>query len=356
MPLLPQRTLSNTDVEHLADHNQIHPKLNDWPNVVRDYGAVGDDSTNNAAAIQAAIDATANVAAARGRGGTLVFPPGIYRTSSTIVLKEGVQLLGLGRPGVSDARYGAFINGSTSGMTVLSFPDSGSVNQNGLQLTNMGISCNGGLANVTGLLLSGLTFWRVDNCVFLSPGNGEMATGIKIEAGANGNLDDNWGVLDRTDFRRVRVGVENTDGGLHANYCSYVASSAMAGQGTIGFKMTATTTRQSQNNRIVGCEFEPAGGGMGILCQGSFNRIIACHVEGDSATQLAVAGYKFEKVAGSSSQAGTRSTVLASSAVKCAAGLNFGSGCSLMKYGGMQFISNTTDVVDNATGTINLDL
>lgn len=52
---------------------------------VKDYGATGNGSTDDTAAIQAAIDANP--------GGTIVFPRGIYRVSSTITINtNGTQL------------------------------------------------------------------------------------------------------------------------------------------------------------------------------------------------------------------------------------------------------------------------
>jgi polygalacturonase len=50
-----------------------------------DYGAKGDDVTENTAAIQKAIDAAAKT------GGTVVFAPGLYRTGS-LFLKSGMNL------------------------------------------------------------------------------------------------------------------------------------------------------------------------------------------------------------------------------------------------------------------------
>jgi hypothetical protein len=58
---------------------------------VKDFGAVGDGSTDDAAAIQAAIDAV-NAAG----GGVAFFPEATYRTKSTLILKSGVRLQGEG--------------------------------------------------------------------------------------------------------------------------------------------------------------------------------------------------------------------------------------------------------------------
>lgn len=55
------------------------------------YGAVGDGATDDTSAIQAAV----NAAAAAG-GGTVFFPSGTYRTTSTITVGATVSLLGNG--------------------------------------------------------------------------------------------------------------------------------------------------------------------------------------------------------------------------------------------------------------------
>jgi hypothetical protein len=59
-----------------------------WYNVL-DYGAKGDGTTDDTAAIQAAIDACA----ANG-GGTVYFPPGTYKITNTITVKKKVNLVG----------------------------------------------------------------------------------------------------------------------------------------------------------------------------------------------------------------------------------------------------------------------
>jgi hypothetical protein len=56
---------------------------------VLDFGAVGDNSSHNAVAIQAAIDA---VHAAGG--GTVFFPPGVYRVEAGLTMRRAVRLLG----------------------------------------------------------------------------------------------------------------------------------------------------------------------------------------------------------------------------------------------------------------------
>lgn len=58
---------------------------------VKDFGATGDGSTNDTAAIQAAIDAVST------NGGAVFFPPGNYAVASSLTLKSYVRLVGTGR-------------------------------------------------------------------------------------------------------------------------------------------------------------------------------------------------------------------------------------------------------------------
>jgi hypothetical protein len=57
---------------------------------VKDYGALGNGTTDDLAALQAAVDA----ASAAG-GGTVFLPKGVYRISDSLVLKTGVTLQGV---------------------------------------------------------------------------------------------------------------------------------------------------------------------------------------------------------------------------------------------------------------------
>lgn len=77
---------------------------------VRDYGALGDDSNDDTAEIQAAVDA----AEANG-GGTVFLPKGIYKTTSEILNNSnGVRIVG-------ESRSGTVIKGYTNTQSVVRF-------------------------------------------------------------------------------------------------------------------------------------------------------------------------------------------------------------------------------------------
>lgn len=74
-----------------AETRTVQSRLQDFVSV-KDFGAVGDGVTDDTAAIQAAIDA-----ARADNGGSVLLPAGSYVCSSTITLKQGVNLVGEGR-------------------------------------------------------------------------------------------------------------------------------------------------------------------------------------------------------------------------------------------------------------------
>jgi len=71
---------------------------------VRDYGAKGDGTTDDTAAIQAALDAAYHCTNCNGGGGRVVFPPGKYKVTSPLVFGNASSTLN-----------GAVIGGESSG-------------------------------------------------------------------------------------------------------------------------------------------------------------------------------------------------------------------------------------------------
>lgn len=68
---------------------------------VKDFGALGNGSTDDTTAIQLAIDALP------ASGGCVFIPPGTYRISSSLTLAEGVQLVGTGSGSILQASSGS---------------------------------------------------------------------------------------------------------------------------------------------------------------------------------------------------------------------------------------------------------
>jgi hypothetical protein len=107
-------TVSAGAAGHLGDHEEIHKLLNSAYLNVRDpdYGAAGDGTTDDTAAIQAAIDDLANgYGPANTVGGTVYLPNGVYKVSSALLLKNKVQLVGTGaRASIIQAAAGFLSN------------------------------------------------------------------------------------------------------------------------------------------------------------------------------------------------------------------------------------------------------
>lgn len=108
----------STTARTLAD------RFSDWINV-KDYGAVGDGSTDDTTAVQTAITV----------GGTIVFPVGCYKITSTLTITKGARLLGLGSgPGGvlttgSSAHRGAVLDHAFDGTLINITGVSGQVEQ-----------------------------------------------------------------------------------------------------------------------------------------------------------------------------------------------------------------------------------
>ena len=168
-----------------ATARTIDSKLADVVSV-KDFGAVGDDVTNDTAAIQAAIDAV-NTAG----GGTVYFPQGSYVVSANLSIYSKIKYLGAGSkasilrvsgtPGpVSIFRTTSSVNGvvfdSLGFSGSVNYPADSTVYKQTYANTNTAIQTSGGV----------VTDFLVQNCDFreLSAGsidiNGAQSSNIKI--------------------------------------------------------------------------------------------------------------------------------------------------------------------------------
>ena len=168
-----------------ATARTIDSKLKDVVSV-KDFGAVGDDVTNDTAAIQAAIDAV-NTAG----GGTVYFPQGSYVVSANLSIYSKIKYLGAGSkasilkvsgtPGpVSIFRTTSSVNGvvfdSLGFSGSVNYPADSTVYKQTYANTNTAIQTSGGV----------VTDFLVQNCDFreLSAGsidiNGAQSSNIKI--------------------------------------------------------------------------------------------------------------------------------------------------------------------------------
>jgi len=96
-----------------ATARTVQARLRDMISV-KDFGAVGDGTTNDVTAIQAAITAAAarpssgSIAGLGGiSGATVYFPSGVYRINSGITIPDGVKLVGNGERATVIKYYGS---------------------------------------------------------------------------------------------------------------------------------------------------------------------------------------------------------------------------------------------------------
>lgn len=121
---------------------------------VQHYGAVGDDTADDTAAIEAAIAAADLV-----NGGTIYFPPGTYKITSTITLTgKNYHLLGAG------SRYGpSRVHMATSNTTALSFaPSATTLRTSTSRITDLVISGPGSASSGQGVLAT--NDLHMENC------------------------------------------------------------------------------------------------------------------------------------------------------------------------------------------------
>lgn len=165
---------------------------------VLDYGAVGDNSNNDTTAIQAAVDA----AAAAG-GGTVYFPVGAYKITSSISMKLNVCLLGASGRASRLVQY-------TNSTSCLSFARNAGIFND---ITSLGFTVNAGVTGVTLLNIgSDVGVGGVGNINITSCNFNGGATAINIDAGYYINI---YGCFfaNQTAYGVKLVG----DGGANAN-------------------------------------------------------------------------------------------------------------------------------------------
>lgn len=172
------------------------PPTNDWSDEVnlnfdylaqrgasvKEYGAVGDGSADDGPEIQAAIDAAANTAASLGRGQTVIFPAGQYKTNQTLELKKGVDLVGVGgRVTAFNMAYGAWILGGVNNMTILKHPYASNyaITQEPAAVRNIGFAHASGVTGIVCLRFENMLRFLVRDCAF----GHSTATGTDIVAG-----------------------------------------------------------------------------------------------------------------------------------------------------------------------------
>jgi len=220
-----------------ATARTVQARLRDMISV-KDFGAVGDGTTNDVTAIQAAITAAAarpssgSIAGLGGiSGATVYFPSGVYRINSGITIPDGVKLLGSGERA-----------------TVINYYGSGSAVANptpGTRIGKIGIMemtiANKGSGTI------GLDLNSVSYSEFTSLWIDSFTTAVKISSPTSG-----WSVYNR--FYNVTANtcttgywLTGTSSNAHTFYsCRY--NTDTVNSGGIGWKI-----EDSNGNQVIAC-------------------------------------------------------------------------------------------------------
>lgn len=264
---------------------------------VKDYGAVGNRTTDDSAAIQAALDAVPST------GGTVYFPPGIYRIATGLTAaKRGLKLQGAGGLLFNESQTGAV--GSTllgdAGVTIFAFNSAAtSLYHQGPKIADLNFrEINDGTAATALVKIGAANRWAVRDCGFRGG-----AVGLLVDAGSPA-LDVSWGVVDHCIFAVNTIGLSwphgtgttLVSGGEFTGcatgiYC--LPSGSLTGEFTVvGAKFDGNTIgvhTKGRNARIIGSGFENCDTGVKVerdagahANSGEVNQVIACFFHGQS--------------------------------------------------------------------------
>lgn len=226
---------------------------------VKDHGALGDGTTDDAAAIRTAI-----AFASSARYGTIFFPAGIYRVGSTLTVPSGMLLQGAGSPASSSGNSQTFAqlwHDFVGHFIVFDDPNtSGGIGGGGIDrlalLQNSGSSLSAAcgraisvVAPASGSAQNWLRFtdMQVENfsytapwtwCVYLDGTTAPDTTQIRDCFFSNVRLATNSGASGGLYF-----------GGVVNTYLTAVLSNNSA-----SYEVSGTTNRRSSNVNFIGCD------------------------------------------------------------------------------------------------------
>ena len=192
---------------------------------VKDYGAVGNGSTNDAAAIQAAINA-AGALGVSGRGVDVYFPAGVYAIGSTITVNfSNVMLRGAGWQ--STILYATFTT-----TDILQFGNGASKSGSGLM--NMSVWCSAARTTGASINVNAMNDCLIQNFVINNCFQGILVQGTSIKVWIDQGEINNIGVT-------TGVGIQVTNGLAGDTYIQgIVMSNSPAAKPAAGIQITQT--------------------------------------------------------------------------------------------------------------------
>ncbi len=167
---------------------------------VKDYGATGDGSTDDTAAIQSAIDAVPS--RTNTGGGILFFPPGDYKTTSTLTITGNARQLHVMGFGASIRPTGNFF-----GITI---SDVGStVTQT--SISGLTIWTRGDASTKGGIVIQKSWNVRIKECTFVADGASSNFQGCIVVQNSDSSDNDTgsfWTVIEDVWIRQLSGGTD----------------------------------------------------------------------------------------------------------------------------------------------------
>ncbi len=254
-------TITAGQTGHLSDHSQLHEKAN-YVYDVTDFGAVGDGTTDDSSAIQAAIDALEALA----NPPPLLFPvigdAGQYLCNTGLVYDDiGIRIIGGGGQGRNeDPLTGASLIAGTNGMELLRINSTSTLIHPGPIIENINFVDESAAKTATLLRIHNILRWTVRNCTFR---DASATGGIGLEITREAGGDNAWGIVDQCTFTALDVGLS----AVASNGFTMVGGHFTGGQ--------CVLDEDTQSVKIFGTKWD----GDGILIQGASNSVQGATLE-----------------------------------------------------------------------------
>lgn len=257
-----------------------------WYNV-KDYGAIGDNSHDDTAAIQAAVNAvkaTVNAVTASPGGQTLYFPPGYYKTTAKLDFTALAEVRILGGSGRGTWHHSTAPDGNTptviapyqtSGIAV-DMGESDACVWDGVSVISRGASFSGTVLNLDATAAHDIFGNRIQNCVLAAlSGSGAVLLSLA------GNIEfsaDNVVFRDSPTGTQVRM-VNPSAPATWSNANSFRSCSFISNR-------TTSVLNPGPQTTFIDCTFEPSNAGVAAP-------ISVAQVGNEACTALAFIGCGF---------------------------------------------------------------
>jgi hypothetical protein len=265
-----------SDVSHINQYAALYTGGLMY-DVVHGYGAVGDGAADDTAALQAALDA---VPAA---GGEVFFPPGIYRTTSTLTVKTQTALRGVGSNDTGTVWTPSSIWGDFASPIITAADNSRNIFFDKLGFKGKNVSGS------KGIYATNTQSWRIRDCFLTNFGD----QAVHLPSGIRLTVNDVWiegGCLVRTG-RSDYVGAFEWGGtdGILVNVVS--TTNSFAAEGPIGSGYIAGIVVSGGTNSMFGCVGQLSQTGIVVSTSaGLLNKLVDCRADQNLGNGFLVTG------------------------------------------------------------------